>query len=210
MRFLLYFAVLLFFSCKIATNQTHKKKTQTTIHKEEFSVFLKKINPSLKKTYFWYLSNEVHQSKGDYGGELLHGNYTKYYVTNQLAEKGYFSKGLKQGEWVTWFVNGHIETISSWNNGVLSGNQEYYDDTGEIVLKGKYNNGLKTGVWIDYTDKNKVRYKKGVVILQKRDTVFKNNQKDTIKNNSSKKKEKDSIKNIKESSFLNRLFSKKT
>jgi len=190
MRILLLFSVLLFFSCKPNAELLQKKKIQTIIYKEDCTVVLKKVKPSLNKTYFWYKSNEIHQSKGDYSGNLLQGKYVKHYITNELAEKGVFSYGLKKGEWKSWFKNGKLKAIDNWRDGKLSGKYFLHNDSGELVIKGKYSKGNKVGRWIDYVKKDTTLYKRGVVCVKKQ------------------KVKKDSITNAK-ASFLNRLFKKK-
>ena len=49
--------------------------------------------------YYWFKSGEIHQSISSSGGFVLHKNYLKYFKSNQLAEEGAFSYGLKDGEW---------------------------------------------------------------------------------------------------------------
>lgn len=167
MRFLLLFLPIFFFSCKPNAELLHKKKIQTTTEKEDCVVILKSLNPSLNSTYYWYKSNEIHQSKGGYSGNLLHGDYTRYYITNQLSEKGVFSFGLKVKEWKSWFKNGQLKSVCNWKNGRLSGNYTLYDDFGKILLSGKYSKGNKVGKWIDYVKKDTICYKKGNVFLKK-------------------------------------------
>ena len=68
-------------SCKSSDSLVHKKKIQTTSFKEDCSVILGDVNAKDNKTYYWYKSNEIHFSKGDYSGNLLHDTYVKYYIT---------------------------------------------------------------------------------------------------------------------------------
>jgi len=182
--------VLLFFSCKPNAEFLQKKKIQTTTYKEDCTVVLKKVNPSLNRTYFWYKSNEIHQSKGDYSGNLLQGKYVRHYITNELAEKGIFSFGLKKGEWKSWYKNGSLKAINNWKKGELSGKCFLHNDSGELVLKGKYSKGKKVGEWIDYVKKDTTLYKRGAVYVKKQEV------------------KKDSTTNVKPS-FLNRLLKKK-
>jgi len=216
MRFLLLFSTLLFFACKPNAELLQKKKIQTILYKEDCVVVLKNVKPSLNKTYFWYKSNEIHQSKGGCSGDLLHGDYVRHYITNELAEKGNFSYGLKKGEWKSWFKNGKLKTIAHWKNGELSGKYFLHNDSGELLLKGKYSKGERSGKWIDYVKKDTIRYKKGVVFIKKtKDTsgikkeglftrVFKK------KNNvNSKKAIKSSKQKVKKESFFTRIFKKK-
>jgi len=222
MRFLLLFSTLLFFACKPNAELLQKKKIQTTTYKEDCVVVLKKVKPSLNSTYFWYKSNEIHQSKGDYSGDLLQGKYVRHYITNELAEKGNFSYGLKKGEWKSWFKNGKLKTIAHWKKGELSGKYFLHNDSGELLLKGKYLKGKKVRMWIDYVQKDTILYKKGVVFLKKiKDTnvvgkklffkrMFKKKKKKEKIIKGTDKTQKNSNKKPKKASFLKRIFKKKT
>jgi len=221
MRFLLLFSVLLFFSCKPNSDLLQKKKIQTKTYKEDCVVVLKNVKPSLNSTYFWYKSNEIHQSKGDYSGDLLQGIYVRHYITNELAEKGNFSYGLKKGEWKSWYKNGSLKAINNWKKGELSGKYFLHNDSGALLLKGKYLKGERIGKWIDYVKKDTTRYKNGVVFVKKvKDTnvvkkkgiftrVFKKKNKETKKKGKMKKIKNAPNENSKKSPFLKRLFKKK-
>jgi len=227
MRFLLLFSTLLFFACKPNAELLQKKKIQTTTYKEDCVVVLKSVKPSLNRTYFWYKSNEIHQSKGDYSGDLLQGNYVRHYITNELAEKGNFSYGLKKGKWKSWYKNGNLKAINNWKKGELSGEYFLQNDSGELLLKGKYSKGKRVGKWVDYIKKDTTRYKKGVVFIKKiKDTnavkkegvftrVFKKKNKEGKKKKGKKKGKQKEVKKTlnkktKKPFFLKRLFKKKS
>jgi antitoxin component YwqK of YwqJK toxin-antitoxin module len=209
------------FSCKPSEKLLQKKKIQTTTFKEDCVVVLEDVSPSLNRTYFWYKSNEIHQSKGDYAGDLLHGNYVRHYITNELAEKGDFSYGLKKGEWKNWYKNGSLKSISNWKRGALSGEYFLHNDSGELLLKGRYSKGEKVGKWVDYREKDTIRYKKGVVILKKgKDTnavkkdgffrrLFKKKSNDESIKVQSVKTAKPYDEKTKKAPFLKRVFRKK-
>ena len=229
--------IALFFSCGAHKSTLHTKKIQTTTIKEDFSVITDNFSPVMNKTYYWYKSNELHQSKGDYSGEVLHGNYTKYYITNELAEKGEFNYGVKTKQWKSWFKNGQLKAVENYSNGNLSGAFTLYSDDGAILTSGKYSNNKKTGQWIDYVTKDTLNYKKGNIVKQKdsvgnvkqpffkrlfkkKDTlnIEKNNKNIKVqerkRNNTSKRKPNKvkppkKTKKPKKDSFLKRLFSKK-
>jgi antitoxin component YwqK of YwqJK toxin-antitoxin module len=195
-----------------------KKKIQTTTDKEDCVVILQEVSPSLNRTYYWYKSNEIHQSKGDYSGNLLHGNYVRHYITNELAEKGNFSYGLKKGEWKNWYKNGSLKTISNWKKGVLSGEYFLHNDSGELLLTGRYSKGEKVGKWVDYREKDTIRYKKGISVLKKEKDTNVVNKDGFFKRLFKKKSNDESIKvqSVKPSDdkskkvpFLKRVFRKK-
>lgn len=103
------------------------------------------ITTEQSKTYYWYSHNSIHQTQGGYDGRILHGEYSSFYLSNQLKEKGRFYKGLKHQRWSLWYENGKLHEIYHWKKGVLNGIHQVYDENGVIVLEENYNNGLLDG-----------------------------------------------------------------
>ncbi|WP_052752868.1 toxin-antitoxin system YwqK family antitoxin [Kordia zhangzhouensis] len=170
----------------------------------EFYISLeKKIKPEIGKTYFWYRAGEIHQVTGDIGGAILVNDYIKYYKSKQLAEKGVFDNGLKDGLWKSWYENGNLATTEKWKNGSRHGSFISYTESGEKKEEGMYRNHKKHGTWIDYVSRDTLIYKRGVLVPKK--------QKDTIKREPFlkrlfKKKRKDTIQRA---PFLKRIFKRK-
>ena len=142
----------------------------------EFYVSSEKVkNPKLGKTYFWYRSGEIHQSSADIGGSALVDEFTKQYKSKQLAEKGSFNDGLKDGTWKSWYENGTLSHIEHWKSGRKHGDFISYNKNGEKIAEGTYRNHQKHGTWIQHVSKDTLRYNKGVIVPKK--------EKDTIKKN---------------------------
>ncbi|WP_179008677.1 toxin-antitoxin system YwqK family antitoxin [Winogradskyella forsetii] len=214
--------IALFFSCGANKSTIHQKKIQSTTFKEDFSVTTEEFNPSSNITYYWYKSNEILQSKGEYSGELLHGTYTRYYITNQLEEKGEFNYGLKTKQWRSWFANGQLQSIRNYSNGKLNGVYQLYDDTGLLIISGKYKSNKKTGRWINHVTKDTLHYRRDIIKIEdslktNKPSFFKRifkkkdkDNKDKIKPKKSKPQNKvNKNSKPKKDSFFKRLFSKK-
>ena len=189
---------------------------QTQTYKEECSLTTAKIIPKLNRVYYWYKANTLHHSRGDFGGELLHGTYKRFFITNELEIKGEFINGLKEGIWKTWHKNGQLRKIERWKNGLLIGKYKEFNNKGELVLAGKYSKGVKKGKWIDFVKKDTSIYRKGQVKLPK--VKSKNNEslvKGFFRKKSKSEKSirvKDSLTSVNKSaktSFLKRIFRKK-
>ncbi len=118
---------------------------------------LKRYNS--KKMYHWFRSGRLHQTVASAGGYVLHKEYLKYYRSNQIAEEGTFSYGLKVGAWRTWHENGIPKTIEHWRNGYRDGKFIAYDSLGKTTLTGAYTYNLKSGYWIDHITKDSTYYK---------------------------------------------------
>jgi hypothetical protein len=183
----------------------------------EFYTSSKRIDPSENKTYFWFKGGLIHETDYGVAGEVLNGNFKKYFHSNQLAEQGVFKKGLKVGLWKSWYENGKIETTQIWKSGQKNGNFFRYDSNGEILEKGNYKKNLKHGLWIDMIQKDSLTYKKGSIFLKKK--KFSKEEKAKIKQEKNHKKEavkknkldskKETKNNIKKENWFSKLFKKK-
>ncbi len=178
----------------------------------EFYTTSKVIKPKSDKIYYWFKGGMIHNTQSGMAGELLNDKFVKMYHSNQLAEQGFFKKGLKVGSWKTWHQNGIIETIQKWNNGFKSGDFYHYNEVGALIEKGKYKNNKKNGTWIDFTKKDTITYKNGIIFvkktkLPKEEKAKKKEEKqktETAKTTSQKDSNHEGGK-----SFFKRLFSKK-
>jgi antitoxin component YwqK of YwqJK toxin-antitoxin module len=90
------------------------------------------------KFYFWYKAQHILSTQGGGSGELLNGDFIAYHENKQLAQKGSFHKGLKDGKWMYWRTDGTLMTIESWRKGILSGEKEVFNDNGESIETVKF------------------------------------------------------------------------
>ncbi len=198
MRILIFITILFLAACGASDNKIHTKKVHNLGYKEDFDVVPITSKPSISKTYYWYKSNEVHKSIGDYGGAVLHGQYIKYFQTNEISEKGIFKYGLKDGVWKAWHKNGRLASIQEWLNGQLNGDFKKFSKDGNLIQKGKYKNDKKSGKWIDYIKQDTIVYKKDILVVKKvSDTTPKRAKlKNIFKKAKAPKKAKDTTDNI--------------
>lgn len=192
-------------TCLAFTTDVQKRSIRENGFDVECYIAVKKLRSfDDDKTYYWFKSGGVHQSTANAAGNVLHDAYLKYYRSNQLAEKGTFSYGLKTGVWKSWFENGQLRLQESWTNGYLDGEIINYDSNGNLVLKGKYRNNARVGQWINYRTKDTSYYKKDIQfeekpqnliqrVLRKKDSL----EKIQIKTDRIAKKRNDSIKRVK-------------
>lgn len=85
-----------------------------------------------EKYYYWFKSQKVLVTQGGSSGSLLNGDYESFYKNNQLAEKGLFKKGLKDGTWKFWNQKGILIHQETWSKGSQTGKQLYYNEDGLI------------------------------------------------------------------------------
>jgi len=136
----------------------------------EMHVLVKDKNTRLQPqcTYYWYKNQKVHFSRGDYEGQLLHGDYAVFYRSKNLKEKGTFDKGLKEGTWKSWYPNGEIASRTNWKKGRLHGVKITYSETGKLLSIDHYKKGKLHGTSeqfdADGTSVTAQQYKKGIVL----------------------------------------------
>lgn len=181
-----------------------KKKVTEKDFKYEFYVTKKKPEINDKKVYYWFKGGTIHASEGGDSGELLDGVFEKFYLNNQLAEKGRFRKGLKVGIWKTWHSNGSIKTQCYWNNGRKNGSFYEYDERGILVEKGRFIKDKRQGKWVNFQQKDTLQYRRDDVFIKKISTkdsirllTKKRKQKEVKQKKDLKKKEKEQQKQSK-------------
>lgn len=103
-----------------------------------FSLYPSKsvMKPKEELYYYWFQSNGIHKTQGNYSGRLLDGLYSVYDLEGNLIEKGMFEKGLKQGPWVNWNTNGSRHFVYTFKDGLKQGKYYAYDTAG--ILKKEY------------------------------------------------------------------------
>ncbi|MDR1729761.1 MAG: hypothetical protein LBR52_03770 [Prevotellaceae bacterium] len=152
--------------------QYHKLQLADSLYDYRFTVIaVPDEKPELEKTYTWYMKNSILVTQGNYSGKLLHGAYTKYYCkTSQLAEKGDYGYGLKEGVWSEWNSNGTFSSNITYRKGVKKGKAMFYDSSGNIVEKCRFKNDKRNGksyTYIDGVEQKPVKYKNGIIKQKK-------------------------------------------
>lgn len=165
-----------------------KKRITDKSFRYEFYTTHENVKVKTNRFYYWFKGGAIHSSEFDYSGELLEGGYEKFYLNNQLAEKGSFKKGLKVGLWKTWHTNGAIETKQNWKNGQKSGVFLHYNDQGELIEKGRFRGNKKHGRWHHYKTKDTLNFKENSIVKK-----LTKKEKDSIQQKKKEQKEIDKV-----------------
>src|SRR5687768_1768458 len=102
-----FFALLVFCIQPGSAQSIEKKSYPVYINYPDYSIKAivlndgKKIAAKEELTYSWHAHNKIMETKGGYDGKLLDGDYTAFYLSNAIKEKGAFNKGLKNGKWIS-------------------------------------------------------------------------------------------------------------
>ncbi|MFD2433808.1 toxin-antitoxin system YwqK family antitoxin [Mesonia maritima] len=161
---LLFFVLLL---TSFSSPEVQRKLIRQNGYDIECYVVLEEINNfDNNKMYYWFRNSKVHNSMARAGGFVLHGEFKKFYRSQQLAENGFFEYGLKEGEWRSWYLNGKLKSYSEWWDGLKHGEYVEYDSLGNKVIEGRYKRNNKHGEWINYLNKDTLKYKEGKLRLK--------------------------------------------
>ncbi len=154
-----------------------------------------RIDPKLRHTYYWIRSQEIHHSRGDFGGRLLHGEYAVFYRSQNLKEKGFFHKGLKSGQWKKWHISGELNEVQHYKHGRKHGVFLVYSATGKPKTQATYKNGKLHGKYTDYKGSlpHTIVYKKGKVMPLKAPKTGDNASKAKEQTTKTKTREKDPV-----------------
>lgn len=212
---LLNLIVLLVFASSIQAQDSFYLRKKITDRQFRYEFFVSERSPHAKTkvTYYWFKGGLIHHSEGAYSGEVLDGDFEKFYLSNQLAEKGQFKNGKKVGLWKTWYENGVLATTQEWAGGQKNGNFFLYDSEGNLIEKGLFRANRKNGKWINYLRKDTLKYYKDKLVVKKEKKSI--NVNDSIDQTKSKKSNPNSLTNSqpttkeKRDSFFKRLFKKK-
>jgi hypothetical protein len=127
------------------------------------------VKPADHLVYYWVSAGKLHHSKGDYHGELLHGNFTSFFENRQLKSKGEFRKGLKNKVWKTWYPSGELKSITSWKKGVQHGQRKSFSEEGKLESIAHYRHGRLHGEQSTFSNDSVIgqeEYKKGQLQLE--------------------------------------------
>ena len=109
--------------------------------------------------------NWIHYTHKERG--IKDGEWITYFENRRIKTKGKYKDNIKDGKWVTYYENGQLELEEIYLNGIIKdGKWICYYENGKINTKGKYKDGFKDGEWITYYENGKIntkgKYKDGM------------------------------------------------
>ena len=61
---------------------------------------------------------------------------------------GNFEDGLRQGQWLSYYVNGQVKSVVNYEKGMAHGEFKSFNTKGDLEESGKFVNDLKEGEWL--------------------------------------------------------------
>lgn len=98
--------------------------------------------------------------------------YKDYYITGEIQAEGYYkaiyryddSKSIFDGEYVTYYKSGKVESTGTRVNGLQDGEYTEYKEDGLIVTHAYFRKGMLNGVYTEFTEDDlciQIEYKNG-------------------------------------------------
>lgn len=76
-----------------------------------------------------------------YSAGKPNGVFSEFHADGTRKQEGQFDRGLREGEWYSWFENGRIRSHRTYANGTLHGQQLVYHANGELYMCYGMKNG---------------------------------------------------------------------
>lgn len=75
-----------------------------------------------------------------------------YYENGALFMEGDIKDNLREGEWVSYFQDGKIQSKGFFEKDVRTGMSLVYYENGNLWMEGNYREGKRVGQWIYYDE----------------------------------------------------------
>jgi hypothetical protein len=159
-----------------------------SIVKSNIFIINEKVKIDNSIFYHWYSMNNIYVNRGGFSGNLLHGKYCVFDSNDKMKTEGFFTNGVKEGEWKRWYKNGELASVEVWEDGTRNGTHIFYDYKGSIIKHIDYKDDLIHGDFIVYLNNSTIKkeYKKGQEII-KNDKEKKSSENKTQLNSESDK-----------------------
>lgn len=91
-------------------------------------------------------------------GQNKNGWVRKYYQSGNLEEEYWYGSesGMEHGKYTSWFDNGEIKMIGSYEFGDYHGTWTAYFENGNKEYERHYHNGKKIGTWTTWDEQGNV------------------------------------------------------
>jgi antitoxin component YwqK of YwqJK toxin-antitoxin module len=107
----------------------------------------------------------------NYVNGKLDGEYKEWWIINEgeysgpLASQSFYKKGVRQGEYKTWFESGQLYVDTNYKDNVYHGEYKSYYEDGMKYIEASYINGKLEGEYKEWHENGQLQklvyYKKG-------------------------------------------------
>lgn len=80
------------------------------------------------------------------------GEFIEYHPNGNIKTKGLLKNGKRTGVWISYFINGKVQSESKFDKGKLNGKTAAYYPNGNVQYMGLYINNKKDDLWFFYQE----------------------------------------------------------
>ena len=80
------------------------------------------------------------------------GEFIEYHPNGNIKTKGLLKNGKRTGVWISYFINGKVQSESKFDKGELNGKTAAYYPNGNVQYMGLYVNNKKDDHWFFYQE----------------------------------------------------------
>jgi hypothetical protein len=170
-----------------AQSPSRMKQFNITVNFENYTVKTqvlgqsKSLSADNERSYLWYSSQKIMETRGGYDGKLIHGIYRAFYLNDQLKERGRIRYGIRQGEWKYWYPDGKLKEVITWKKGFKQGPYALYNDYGQLMARGRFRKDKLHGMFRTYAPggqlADKKKYRRGEEVTPKKTRSLKREKK---------------------------------
>ncbi len=146
--------IILLFVIHTISAQTNNKTEKQKITNENGEIQAEGILKNGKKEgtwiYYYEYTSKLVEKKENYKDDLKNGEWISYFMDGKIANKGIYKNDNLDGELISYNESGTIRSKEILANGLKNGICIYYDENGKIELKESYKNDLREGESIKY------------------------------------------------------------
>jgi antitoxin component YwqK of YwqJK toxin-antitoxin module len=84
------------------------------------------------------------------------GEFKVFFLNGNPQMDGMIKNGLNEGEWKYYYNDGNIESEGKFKHDTVVGKWQWFYRNGKIKEEGNYTAGQRNGVWKDYNVSGKV------------------------------------------------------
>lgn len=115
-------------------------------------VFIRQTYHDREKRYI----KEVYQVK-DTVRNILHGRYVSYFLNGNIESKGYFSNNETTGIWEFFYESGNLKMRGALRQNSNYGLWEYFYESGQKSMEGTVNGKVREGEWKMYYENGQIK-----------------------------------------------------
>ena len=114
----------------------------------------KNILNGIKRIYYSFEDKDVLREQYSFKNGLIDGEFLTFYETGQVESRSYYTSGIKDSKIYKYYKNGNIKSIENYVGNLKEGEWVEYYESGKIKKQYSYESGKYKGELFVYDEIN--------------------------------------------------------